>query len=100
MVRMISGDREALGDRVVVDLEERAAATLDLQRPSDQSAWRIVGQAHDDATGLVLDCGRALSDRAIALELRGQLVGAQTAGGGAHWSAGLRARMMAAPACS
>ena len=85
---MIRSDREAPGDRVVVDLEERAAAALHLQRPIDQSARRVVGKPHDDSTGLVFHCGREPSDRAIALELLGQLVGAQAAGGGGHCSAG------------
>ncbi len=61
-VRMIDADHEPAGGALIVDLEERAAATLHLERPLEQSAWRIVGKTHYDPTRLVFHRGGAASD--------------------------------------
>ena len=79
-VRVLDSDHQAPSGGLILDVQERAAPALDLQRPLEETGWRIVEETNDDTARLVFHLGGMPSERAVALELHGPFGGAQAAG--------------------
>ena len=62
-VGLFESDWEAPSAGLTLDVEERAAAALDLQRPLEQTGRRIVEETDDDTARLVLHLGGMPSAR-------------------------------------
>ena len=84
MFGVLRGDGEAVGVLVVVEVEERAAAPFDLDGSAEQTGGRVFGETNDDPAPLALYIGGRAAERAVAVELRGELTRAEAAGARGH----------------
>ena len=110
MVDGLDGERQPSVVLVVVGVYERAAASFDIQGSLEQAKRQQAREANPHFPPDTLDGGRVLTELAVTRQLRSETLLVQRAIGdrdglgvtarSGHGVTGLRARMIAAEACS